>query len=514
MSAVNENKISLEELLYYIVFSLLLCLKGIGLDESSILFRIGLTIAIVFFIAKILIGKYSVKELFFIGVVGLWGSFIFFHVGTLSILIYALIILGMKNVSVSRTMKIGTVVWSVCFVITTTAAILGSRTGVQLVHEKLGLGPLLRESLGYSHPNVLHVTYIVLMAFVLFGCKKKNTIGTIFMLLIGDALVFIYSLSYTGLLISFLLIGMYIYFLYRNRISLLEEILIMCILPFCFLLSTVIPYLINDEGTIYSICNSILNNRIWAIKVFFDHYNATMWGQRILEDAFSLDNSYVYALAWYGIVFLVIIYVGYWIVISYYLKMGRRKELAIITTFLIAGLTEQFLFNASIKNITFVFMGEVVFTLFKQKEKELNLLSRLNHTLKKPMGWETSWKQKLQSVLKQISWKKVVGQYIIINIIVLLGMFLIKTNSYNQVYVNEKLCDCSATLVPMDQITVSEDTLIIGHTSDEDRFYYFTTENSNLILVKDIRYKIVCSIYISVLCVVLIICYKGKRILL
>lgn len=505
MRGVKENKISLEELIYCVMLSLLLCLKGIGLEEGSNIFRIGLLMAMFLFATKILIGKYSIRELMIIGFGILWGIISFFHIGSLSILIYALIILGMKNVSISRAMKSGVAIWSGCFVITVTAAIFLNRTGVQLVHEKLGLGPVIRESLGYSHPNVLHVTYIVLMTFVLYCCKKENAFRTIVLLLLGDAFVFMYSLSYTGLMISFLLIGEYIYFMYRSRISLIEKLLIMCILPMCIIVSTIMPYLVDSEGIIYRICNSILNNRIWAIKVFFHYYDINLWGQKILIDSFSLDNSYIYALAWHGVVFLIIMFIGYWLLIRDYLKWERRKELSVIITFLVAGLTEQFLFNSSIKNITFVFMGEVLFRLIQKDEKEIVLVRHTSCLVTVPQSWFKIIKQKWD----EVCWKRVVIHYICLNFIIILALLLLKTSPYNQVYVNEKLCDCSADLVSADQINDSENTLIIGKTTDDNRFYYFTNENSKLIWVQNVRYKISLSIYLSLLCEILFI--GGKK---
>lgn len=497
MDAVREEKSSLEEVLYYIMFSLLLCLKGVGLEESSSMFRGVLAAAIILFVAKILIGKYSIRELIVLSVGVFGGVFYFWHIGSLSILIYALILLGMKNVSASKVMKIGAVVWSACFIATVTAAIFFSRTGVQLVHEKLGLGPVLRESLGYSHPNVLHVTYIVLMAFILYACEKKSVMKTIVLLLLGDIWVFLYSMSYTGLLISLGMIGVYLYFTYRKQILIGEKIAIASILPLCIIVS-IIPVVLDAHGRIYQIMNSALNNRVWAIKVFFNDYPQTILGQRIIRDNFSLDNSYIYALAWYGIAFLLVMAVLYEVLVIKYLRTNRRKGLAIILSFLVAGITEQFLFNASIKNITFVFMGEMIFELLKREENEVSLLSRLNHTFIIPMEWNTDRKQKLKSTSKQRSWKRVVIQYIIINSIVLSGLFFIKTNSYKQVYVNEGMCDCGGILASEDQINETEDTLVLGSKSEGAQFYYFTDENSNFIKVMDGRYKISLSIYITV----------------
>lgn len=491
MNPKKKVNISLEEILYYIMFSLLISLKGLGLDEGAILFRLGLLIAICLFGTKILVGKYSIKEMLFILLGGMWGIYIFFNIGSFSILIYALIVLGMKNISVSRVMKVGTIVYSICFFLTVTVAIFFNRTGVQLVHEKLGLGPILRESLGYTHPNVLHVTYIILMVFILYTCKKENILKTVVGLMLGNIWIFTYSISYTGMVISVVMILVYLYFVHRENISFLEQVLIKLILPICVCISTIVAHVV--EGNLYVLLNTLFNYRIWAIKVFFNYHEITAFGQRILEQGFSLDNSYIYALAWYGVVFLVVMVIGYWILIDKYLKEDKRRELAIIIAFLFAGMTEQFLFNASIKNITLVFMGDIIFRSIREKEKELNLASKYNHTYdinfnKIFLIWEKN---------KNINWRKAIATYLVVNIWVLLILFLIPTNNYNRIYANERICDCGGELASKEEIIQAEDTLILGKISAEDQYYYFTKENSNLITVMDYRYKLSLSIYIS-----------------
>lgn len=501
----NIQKVSLEELLYYIMFSLLLSLKGFGLDEGSIIFRIGLVCAILLFGMKTLVGRYSIRELLVIAVGGIWSIFIFFNMGSLSIVVYALIVLGMKNVSVSKVMKIGVWVWSICFFITITLAIFMDRVGVRVVHEKLGLGPVLRESLGYGHPNVLHVTYILFMAFVLYMCKKEKVLKTIIGLTIGNIYFFMYSLSYTGLLISVVLIVVYLYFIYRKNITKIERVVISSVFPACILLSTVIAYL--AEGRVYDVLNKLLNNRIWAIQYFFGTYNITAFGERISQKGFSIDNSYMYALAWYGLVFFVIIVIGYLVLVEEYLKENRRRELAIVITFLIAGLTEQFLFNASIKNITFVFLGEVLYKYIGHNEKEFKFASKYNQIINIKVQILLNFKE----LLKKISQPKIVIRYLIVNIFIVVILLFVPTNHYQCVYVNERMCDCDGELVSKEQVESKEDSLIIGSVTEEDQYYYFTEENSNFIQVMDKRYKLSLSIYLSLLVTLISVWVKVKR---
>lgn len=502
-----KEKISLEEILYYLMFSILLSLKGIGLEEGSIIFRIGLVCAIVLFMIKIFVGRYLIKELVMIVLGLIWGVFIFLNMGSFGILVYALMALGMKNISVPKVMKLGTIVWAVCMFITITAAIFMDRTGVRVVHEKLGLGPILRESLGYAHPNVLHITYILLIVFILYVVKKENMFKAIIFLTVGNLFIFTYSVSFTGLLVTFLVIAFYIYIVYRNSFSQIEKFLMKCILPTCIFLSTIFPLIIDSYGFWYEVFNPLLNNRIWIIKHYFYLYSPTLWGERIMTDGFSLDNSYVYAIGWYGMIFFVVIMIAYWILVKIYIKDNRRKELAIVLSFLIAGLTEQFMFNASIKNITVIFLGEVFYTYWEKKENRITFLKNWNKEYILNLGIFRYRENK-----KTLGIKKGIILYTVINSLILLVLIGIDTNKYDFVYVNEKRCDYSDQPVNEYEMNINERTLVVGELNKESKYYYFDKKNSNLISIMDYRYKISLSIYLSLFIVgcIYMVLNRGK----
>ena len=153
--------------------------------------------------------------------------------------------------------------------------------------------------------------------------KKENIVKTLILLAIGNIFIFIYSMSYTGLLISAVLVVAYIFFIYRRNITKLESFLIQAVLPGCIIVSNVLVPLIDEYSLLYRIINTLLNSRIWAIKFFFDEFSLTLFGEKIMFNNYSLDNSFTYALAWYGVVFVVIIFIGYFGVVRKYLKNAR-----------------------------------------------------------------------------------------------------------------------------------------------------------------------------------------------
>ena len=503
----SKAKISLEELLYDILFSIVLFTKGIGLDEGSLLFRCCLLFAILLLACKFLMGKYCIAELIIVSLLGIWGIFTFKVTGSLGMLIYVILIIGMKNVSVKRVFTVGMWVWSLCMLYTVTAAVFFGRTGVRLIHEKLGLGPLLRESLGYTHPNVLHITYIVLMAFALYLCREsqKKFFTAAFLLLLGDVYIFLYSVSFTGLLFSFTLLFLFFYFQRRKAFSKLEMVMIEGMPILCIIISIVLP-LILDDGILYKVLNKILNNRVWAIRTFFQYYQVTFFGGGNEGIDFSLDNSYVSALNGYGMIPLAIIILTYCLLLRYYLKKNRRMELAIICTFLIAGLSEPFLFNASVKNITVVSIGEFLYETIRERGVVFQLFSAHNRSFLLPIGfWE-----RIRKWLSRVKWKIAVGVILLTGMGCFLCLLPRDCIGIDQVYADESLCHVGGETVLLPEEPTDERTLYIGNTSADINYYFFSRENSNLIEIMDLRVKVSVSFYVAAFVGMLFVCVNGR----
>ena len=57
----NKVQVSLEELLYYILFAVILFTKGVGLDEGSLLFRSCLMLGVMLLACKFLVIKTAGK---------------------------------------------------------------------------------------------------------------------------------------------------------------------------------------------------------------------------------------------------------------------------------------------------------------------------------------------------------------------------------------------------------------------------------------------------------------------
>jgi len=75
----SENKITLQEICYYIFFSALFFSKGIGLYDGQTAFKFFLVIGAVFFAAKMLLTEYNLYEAGFIGLLGVCAFLSYWH---------------------------------------------------------------------------------------------------------------------------------------------------------------------------------------------------------------------------------------------------------------------------------------------------------------------------------------------------------------------------------------------------------------------------------------------------
>ena len=392
MRVYREMKIS--EIFYYLFWVIMIYAKGTGLYEGLREYNICLVLALCCLTVKLLLTRYRIADLLWVVPAGVLSIWIYLHSHDQSALLLAALAIGIKDVKLSRVLKIGLVMWSACFVFSVFRTFSGGYTGPVLVHEKFGLGPIIRWSLGFTHPNVLHITYVVIAALILYCWnlkpgRKQWKISLI--LMVGNCYVFLYSISSTGFLLMTLLLFFNLYLANRKKISLVEKLLLQCVLPFCLFFSLVLPVVVQEEGWFFTLVNKALNNRYLATRIYLTEMGISLFGEDIPNlFGFAVDCSYTEALLSYGLIAFVGIMAGYMLTIHDKIRNGRWQELAILLALLVAGVSEPFLFNASFKNIIILFVGEYLYTSVcaaagKKNDiwkKEIRLVSGLDRIIR------------------------------------------------------------------------------------------------------------------------------------
>lgn len=488
MNMKNQNKhivITVHELLYLISFSVLFIMKGVGIYEGMLAFNISIVVS--FFCAGVamLMADYTMPE--FIGAAVLLGcSFLaYFETGEKAVIAAVLTVIGMKNVSLERMMKLAFGIWTVCFYGMLFVHLVGWKEDIILAHNKFGLGFLLRCSLGFPHPNVFHISFIIWMALFLYVWKgtRKKLLKTTIILGIANIFMFFYSVSITGMGLGFIYLFCNYYFTLRKEFNNLERGLIKAVLPICILMCTIPPLFF--EGRLFDLMNKLINNRMRIWKYYLTTFVPGIFGTAVypLEgQQMSLDGSYLYLLYYYGWLFF-IFFVGttFW-TICRCIKKGRKKELAIILGLSIAGIVEPFLYNFSAKNIILIFVGYEIFDALKEYQgKKVNFL---------PWGKKEIQINTFSITMEFVgeTWQRLRKKCAIAGVVI--GILASSYTALNfdfprQIYVRTVRCDYVwGPGVLLNEIEKPEECWIFGYENEETRFYGF---DGNMITLEYIR---------------------------
>jgi hypothetical protein len=363
---LHSLDMTLSEACFYGFFALLSIAKGLGFYEGQKQFVLLVVPALVLGLAKIFLSSYTRWQLILEAVFLLLTGIVYYNSRELGIIFLALTVLGMKHISVKKVFHLGLWVWSVCAVGLSIFSFFRLEHTIYRVHAKLGLGHIFRWSLGFTHPNILHITYLALCAFILYELGERYRFRHFVYLMAGNLLVFFYSVSYTGFgIVAVLLMGC-LYVQFRPRFCILEKMLANLILPVCLILSFVLPFYINYHriSRMVQKLNFMLNTRIWLAEQFLKSEYRSLFGadiSTIVKSSMTIDNSYVWGYINYGLIPFVLIMLAYFALLFYDTYRQRTRELVILVCFLAAGWTEPLLFNTSFKNITLLFLGAFLF---------------------------------------------------------------------------------------------------------------------------------------------------------
>ena len=407
MDRVSEtffNKLNSKETLYFSFFILLSVAKGLGLYEGQKLFALLVVPALICGFLKIILSSYTRRQWVTVLILLLITVIVYCQSLEPGILFIMFMILGMKDISLEKVFRLGLWVWTLCSVFLCAVSFFRIEHTVYRVSDKLGLGYIMRWSLGFTHPNTFHITYLALCAYIIHELADRYEFKHFILLMIGNVLVFFYSVSFTGFgIVTLLLIGeMYVTF--RPRFNLLEKILVNMILPLIIFVSFVLPLLLHVPryAEVLQKLNALVNTRINVASNYLVPECMSLFGVRMsylaqIQSYLSIDSSYIWAFIHYGMIPFVLLMSAYVILIWNYSRAQKTRELVMIICFLAAGITEPLLFNTSFKNITLLFLGQLLFGQNGETEESERFLSEL------PLWLREVWESYRQKVLAGIA---------------------------------------------------------------------------------------------------------------
>lgn len=360
----NEKAVTLAEYCYLAYFAVMLFARGIGLYEGTTAYTVTLVIGLGLFALKILMTEHTVFEYLWMGLFLLLSLVVYHNTGEKGLLVYMTMMLGIKGVSMKRVFRTGIVFWTIAFVSLFLLTLTGILPEKYFMHDKSGIGYIICHGMGYPHPNVFHIAYLVLAVFIVYQLgyvRGRKLLISVLLLFAGNLYVFAYSVSFTGFFATTVFLFFYTYFMLRGRLNGIEKVLAQLVFPVCVIFSVAGPVLIR--GHLYDLINKALNTRYALSNYFLTQQPITLLGTRftVPNYRYTMDCSYVYAFMQLGIIPFCVICILFILLIHDYVKNDRYVELAIILGFCVAGVTEPFMFNLAYKNMIFLFAGEYLF---------------------------------------------------------------------------------------------------------------------------------------------------------
>lgn len=384
--SISETKIKISELCFLVFWSLLLFGRAIGWYEGQVYYNVLLLVAISLWGVKMLLTDYSPVEFLTISLL-LGFSFVIYLVsGEKGIILCALMVVGVKGVSLKRVFGLGTVVWGTTFFVKLIWNLANLNEVVFATQNKSFFHYVDRYFMGYSHPNVFHISYFMFCTLLICWLKEKVTNQILLLLHIGNLLVFVYSFSLTGFgIVLIYLLGITVF---NRDLKKWQYGIFKTVFPIVLVYSILLPLFLS--GRAFALADKIFNNRIAFAKAYLKINYLKVFGNNlaaITDSINTMDNSFVFALIIYGVPMFILICVGYFCLIRN--MCIEKKKIPLITTLclLLGGVTEPYLFNMSTKNISLLFLGDYVFDYMGRRfpgKKRLLLCSKLNFDVKLP----------------------------------------------------------------------------------------------------------------------------------
>lgn len=379
MSKLTENqhgKIKVAELVYLLYFAVMFGARAIGLFEGMTAYNIFLVIGMVLFLTKVMLTEHTVLEYLLLGSLLFLAVIVYYNTGEKGLLLYLTMMLGMKNVSVRRVFKLGTLILGTAFPVLVLLSITGIKEEIIYIKGRAFFGEVIRHSLGYPYPNTLFTTYIVLMVLIMYMLgkqSKKNLLLSSLFLFTGAIYIYIYTCSNTGLIVSVFYLMLNLYLQMRPALVKIEKTGILLVYPACLGFSILVPMAVR--GSLFQVLDRILHNRFAYSLYYLTNEPVTLFGVRFKEAPntnYMIDSSFLYSFLQIGVVPFLIVTFLFMNMIYDYVKQERKTELAIIVSFCVLGLSDPFLFNLSYKNLAFLFIGEMFYRKLQILEKRLS----------------------------------------------------------------------------------------------------------------------------------------------
>ena len=390
----NLNRDKIGEGLYLLYFAVMVGARALGLYEGMTLYNISLILGLFLFACKILVTRHTVKEYGVMAFLFALSFLVYYFTGEKGLLVCFTMLLGMKGVSVKKTITVGAVTAGTIILGKIVFGVFGVLPEVYYPQERSGAGLMFRHAFGYAHPNTLQMNVLMLTMMVMYLLTKtvmksdldrKKKLSYISLIsitaLFFNLYIFMYSGSRSGLITCMVFLICNFWLAVRKKIGIFEKIICYAAFPLTCVVSIIFP-LVLPENIFEFLNRTVFNSRFMLAKYFWTNNHLSLFGIRLNNPApnlktYGIDMAPMYLFLQLGVVaFIVIASLTLWFVYAS-IKEDKRAELAVLMAMLFIGMWEPFLYNLGYKNFAYVFMGRMLYScLNKENAKASDEVSK------------------------------------------------------------------------------------------------------------------------------------------
>lgn len=338
--------------------------KGIGMSNDDKIYLIFLIFGIFILFFKIASDNFKRNELLYFTIILGIGLGTFIVGSKTTLLLSCMCIAGMKNIDIDKVFNGMYKIRLVTLISIIILALIGVLENNQIYMWRNG-GYDIRYTLGFGHPNTLHLTFFILASLYIY-CRYENLkLIDYLIVILANCFIFSYSNTRTGFIVTMLLVII----AFLSKIKILKKVIQK--LPIFIFIGMIIVTFVTSylygKVPIMNTLNELLNGRVAYSSYYLNTYKLTLFGSNTTIDTNAIfDNGYLYIYTQFGLL-------GFLLISSWIIKICKKiikdqnsKRAVLMICYLIYVFTESFMPNIFM-NIILLFVADNFF----EKNKEI-----------------------------------------------------------------------------------------------------------------------------------------------
>ena len=371
------------DVFYYFSFLSLVFAKSLGFYSGNTEYRIIMVFSMLCLGIKLVLTKYTLKEIIVMAAIALYAVFIYLKTGYITFTITVVTLLGAKNIDVYDLMKKVLFVRLICMTVlisASTAGIVGN-----FVKDQYDDG--LTYSFGFQNPNDFMVNVFVNVALIFYLNYKK--LNVLYFLLSAYAFYAVYCVtkSMTGMMLGVFLLVVFLFLKIFDRLgnvgNKIKQIISAAVVPtslWCFIGTFIVSAGFDVNNKFMFTLDQLVSGRLKIQHQYWLNYGFSLLGKDISRgaarwDGVQINNGFLDSNYWcsfykYGFV-SVMIFIVFLVAASWYFhKKKDYNVVIIINTLCIYGLMEDFLIS-SIVNPFLLLAAYAVYSMLEERKRSV-----------------------------------------------------------------------------------------------------------------------------------------------